>query len=79
MSEKLFGMESYRKMHMDMSEELFCAEIYRKIAGPGFRDPHLGTKFWMEFEAHVIRAILYGNLQENCRSRIPGPALSMEI
>ena len=38
-----------------------------------------GTTFWMEVEAHVTRAILYGNLQEKCRTRIPGAAFCVEI
>ena len=38
-----------------------------------------GTTFWMEVEAHVTRAILYGNLQEKCRTPIPGTAFFVEI
>ena len=38
-----------------------------------------GTTFWMEVEAHVTRAILYGNLQEKCRTRIPRAAFCVEI
>ena len=67
---------------MDMSQELFCVEIYRKNAVRPVQDPHCGlpvTTFWMEIEAHVTRAILYGNLQEKCCSRIPGPAFCVEI
>ena len=33
-----------------------------------------GTTFWMEVEAHFRRAILYRNLQEKCRTWIPGTA-----
>ena len=29
-----------------------------------------GTTFWMEVEAHFRRAILYGNLQEKCRTQM---------
>ena len=38
-----------------------------------------GTTFWMEVEAHVTRAILCGNLQEKCRTQIPGNAFCVEI
>ena len=38
-----------------------------------------GITFWMEVEAHVARAILYGNLQEKCRSRISRPPFCVEI
>ena len=70
-------------MHMDMSEEPFCVKIYRKkkaqaqVTGAIVWLP--GTTFWMEVEAHVTRAILYGNLQEKCRTRIPGTAFCVEI
>ena len=85
---------------MDMSEEPFCMEIYRKKCTWTCQKSHFvwkftgkkaqaqvtgailclpGTTFWMEVEAHVTRAILYGNLQEKCRSWIPGPPFCVEI
>ena len=33
------------KTHMDMSQELFCVEIYRKNAAHVFRGPHFVWKF----------------------------------
>ena len=79
------------KATMDMSEEPFCMEIYRKKCTWTCQKSHFvwkftgkkaqaqvtgailwlpGTTFWMEVEAHVTRAILYGNLQEKCRTRM---------
>ena len=66
------------EMHMDMSQEAFCAEIYkgrRRIPGPAFcaslrsRNAH----------GHVTRSILRGNLHGNCRTRIPGPAFCASL
>ena len=88
------------KATMDMSEEPFCVEIYRKKCTWTCQKSHFvwkftgkkaqaqvtgailwlpGTTFWMEVEAHVTRAILYGNLQEKCRTRMLGTAFCVEI
>ena len=53
------------KIHMDMSEEPVCVEIYRKNAGPGFRGPHLVWKFTGKMpDTDSGDGILCGNLQE---------------
>ena len=68
------------EIHMDMSEERFCIEIYRKSAGPQFRGARFVWKFiGKKAHGHFRRAILCGNLQEKCRSPFPGPAICMEI
>ena len=88
------------EIHMDMSEEPFCMEIYRKKCTWTCQKSHFvwkftgkkaqaqvtgailwlpGTTFWMEVEAHVTRAILYGNLQEKCRTRMLRSAFCVEI
>ena len=38
-----------------------------------------GSTFWVEVEPPVTRAILYGNLQEKCRTRMLGTAFCVEI
>ena len=46
-----FAWKFTRKMYMDMSQEPFCVEIYRKNAVPPFQDPHCGlpgTRLGME-------------------------------
>ena len=58
------------EIHIDMSEEPFCVEIYRKNAAPVFRGPPFVWKFTgKNAHGHVTRAILYGNSQEKCRPR----------
>ena len=49
------------------------AQVTRAILCPP------GTMFGMEVEAHVTRAILYGNLQEKCRSWSSRPPFCVEI
>ena len=57
------------KTHMDMSQEAFCVEIYRKNAAHYFPGPHFVRKFTgKNAHGHCRRAILRGNLQEKCRT-----------
>ena len=63
-----------------MLQEPFCMEIYRKSAGPGCWGQHFVWKFTgKNAHGHVTRAILCGNLQEKCRTRIYAPPLCLEI
>ena len=58
----------------------FCVEIYRKERTWTCQKSHLVWKFAGKIaHGHVTRAILCGNLQEKCRSVIPGPAVCVEI
>ena len=49
------------EIHMDMSQEPFCVENYRKSAGPRFRDTHFVWKFtgkkstWTFHKNHFVR------------------------
>ena len=64
------------KTHMDMLEEPFCVEIYRKNAAHTFTGTHFVWKFTgKNAHGHCTRAILCGNLQEKCRTppSPPGP------
>ena len=54
------------EIHMDMSEEPFCMEIYRKSAGPGFRARHFVWKFTgKNAHGHFTRAICVEFCREN--------------
>ena len=53
--------------------------ILWKFTGKKAQSWVTGTTFWREVEAHFTRPILYGNLQEKCRSRISRPPVCVEI
>ena len=60
---------------MDMSEKPFCMEIYRKTAGHGCRDPHLGTIHFGWKWRHMLQepfcmAIYKKNAVPNFKTRI---------
>ena len=64
-----------KNAHGHVRRAMPCVEIYRKKGtGTGHRSHFVASgdhkPFWMEVEAHVTRAILYGNLQEKCWTRI---------
>ena len=64
------------KTHMDMSQEPFCVEIYRKNAAPAFPGAHFVWKFiGKNAHGHCTRAILYGNFHQKSRKppSPPGP------
>ena len=57
------------EMHMDMSQEAFCAEIYRENAVRVSRDTHFARACAVEM--HMDRsqeALLCGNLQGKCQT-----------
>ena len=57
------------KMHMDMSQQAFCAEIHREnVANPGAAHGHV-----------TGRGILWGNLLGKCRTLIPGQAFCASL
>ena len=59
---------------MDMSEEPFCMENYRKKRTWTCQKSHFVWKFTgKKAHGHVRRAILYGNLQEKCRTHFSSP------
>ena len=51
------------EMHMDMSEEAFCVEIYRENSGPVSRPAFCASLRSRNAHGHVTRGILSGNLQ----------------
>ena len=84
MSEEPFCVEIYRKKcTWTYEKSLFCGNLDEKRNRQRSQKAFCGcggpTTFWMEVEAHVTRAILYGNLQEKCRTPIPGTAFFVEI
>ena len=79
MSEEPVCMEIYRrKCTWICQKSHFVWKLTRKKAQAQVTGAILwlpGTTFGMEVEAHVTRAILYGNLQEKCRAPNFGPPI----
>ena len=60
--------EPAQVMHLVISQEPFCARIYRKNAGAQKRDADFVRACAVELHfKHVTRTILHENLQDKCR------------
>ena len=61
---------------MDISQEPYCVEIWRKNAGRRFRGQRFmracAVETHMDIAQEDTRAILLGSLQEKCRTHLPG-------
>ena len=64
-------------MHMDISQEPFCVEIYRKNAGRESRGPFCASLRSRNAHEHFTRAILCGNLQGIGQTRMIPPRLNI--
>ena len=62
------------EMHTDMSQEAFCAEIYRKMPDANPAASILCNLRSRNAYGHVTRGILCRNLQGKCRTLIPQQA-----
>ena len=61
------------RTHLDISQELFCAVIYNKNAGPQSAYGVFVRACAIDTHGHFTRAMLYGNLQGKCRTPIKSP------
>ena len=74
------AIETHMDISQEISQEPFCMEIYRKSAAPEFRCARCVLEFTGKKRTWPLqKSYLFGYLQENCRSWIPGPAFCRNL
>ena len=67
------------EMHMDIAQEPFSTEVYRKSAGRQSRDTRFVRACTVEMHTDMSRGALCGKLQGKCRMPIPGSAFCASL